>query len=64
MPDDPGKRGKQDAIRINSQQADELRYWSEKFGVSKTRLMEAVEKVGPMVKDVEDYLGKSDNPRT
>jgi hypothetical protein len=34
----------------------ELTYWSQKFGVSRDRLREAVAKAGPMVKNVEREL--------
>lgn len=58
MPDDPNLRGEGDRERINIHQEHELRYWSEKLGVSPEDLKKAVEDVGPMVKDVEKELGK------
>ena len=36
----------------------ELRYWSEKYGVSPERLRTAVQRVGVMAVDVERELGK------
>ena len=56
MADDPNYRGPQDRSRINLQQEHEVRYWSEKFGVTKEQLREAVEQVGPMVDAVEKRL--------
>jgi hypothetical protein len=56
MADDLKQTGKQDDERINVAQDHELAYWSEKFGVSRAQLREAVEKVGPMRKAVEQHL--------
>jgi hypothetical protein len=58
MSDDPSKRSKQDRGRIDVSESHELRYWSEKFGVSHDQLKSAVQKVGPMAKDVQQHLGK------
>ena len=46
MSDDRSKKGTQDRTRINTNEDYELRYWSEKFGVSQDRLKAAVQKVG------------------
>jgi hypothetical protein len=53
MPDDKSKTGKADDIRINVNQDYELRDWSKKLNVTPERLRDAVERVGPMVKDVK-----------
>jgi Protein of unknown function (DUF3606) len=37
----------------------DLMYWSIRFGVSLHQLLEAVEKVGPLVPDVERHLNAS-----
>ena len=58
MPDDKTKHGKADAIRINVNQAYELRDWSKKFGVTPAQLKAAVKKVGVMAADVKRELGK------
>ena len=44
--------------RIKRDEAYEIQYWCEKWGVSSQRLREAVAKVGPMAKDVARELGK------
>jgi hypothetical protein len=36
-----------------------LKYWSEKFGVTRDRLVLAVKAVGTNAHDVARYLGKS-----
>lgn len=59
MADDPDKRGPQDRSRINIHETHELRYWSEKFGVSPEQLKAAVAKVGVMADAVAKELGKS-----
>ena len=53
MADDTTKRGPRDSSRINLSQDYEARYWSEKFGVSKEELEQAVQRAGSMAKDVE-----------
>ena len=45
--------------RIDVHEPRELRYWSDKFGVEPKHLREAVIIVGPMAKDVEEFLWKT-----
>ena len=56
MADDLSKTGNPDDQRINVNQDHELTYWSEKLGVSRDRLREAVAKAGPMLRNVEREL--------
>jgi hypothetical protein len=56
MNDDLSKKGMQDRTRINTSEDHEVRYWSEKFGVSQERLKAAVQKVGNSVSAVEKEL--------
>ena len=56
MADDPKQTGKPDDQRIDVNQDHELSYWSEKLGVSRDRLREAVAKAGPIVKNVQREL--------
>ena len=58
MSDDLRDRGPQDRSRVNVSEEWELRYWSEKFGVSPDAVKSAVAKVGPMVKNVEEHLAE------
>jgi Protein of unknown function (DUF3606) len=53
MTDDTSKRGPQDRSRINTSEDYEVRYWSEKFGVSPEQLKAAVRKVGNSAEAVE-----------
>jgi hypothetical protein len=48
--------GPRDSSRINLSEDYEVRYWSDKFGVSKEELVYAVQGVGSMAKDVEAKL--------
>jgi hypothetical protein len=59
MADDRTKVGPRDGQRVNVHEDYELRYWSEKWGVSAEQLRAAVEKVGPIARDVARQLGKS-----
>ncbi|HEX8561730.1 MAG TPA: DUF3606 domain-containing protein [Flavobacterium sp.] len=54
--DDKTKIGGQDRRRIDTSEDYELQYWSQKFGVSRDKLKEAVEAVGTQAEKVEDYL--------
>lgn len=56
MADDLKQTGKPDDARINVEQEHELDYWSEKLGVSRERLRQAVQAAGPMVRDVQRHL--------
>ena len=58
MSDDKSQRGTPDRSRINVHEDYELRYWAEKFAVSKEALKEAVKTAGPMVDNVRRQLGK------
>ncbi|MCU0772420.1 MAG: DUF3606 domain-containing protein [Verrucomicrobia bacterium] len=57
MPDDLTKTGKADDSRINIHQDHEVQYWSARLGVTPDRLKQAVQAVGPMVRDVKRHLG-------
>jgi len=59
MADDTSVRGGQDRTRVNVNQEHELRYWSQKWGVSQDELRAAVGRVGPMVADLERHLTSS-----
>ena len=56
MADDKTVRGARDRARINVNQDYELRYWTEKFGVSAERLRAAGDKVGVSAEAVEREL--------
>ena len=56
MSDDLTNKGPQDRSRINTHEDYEVRYWSNKFGVSADRLKAAVNKVGNSAKAVEEEL--------
>ena len=56
MSDDKSERAPQDASRIALEEDYEVRYWSRKFGVSKDRLQEAVDRVGNSAAAVEKHL--------
>ena len=56
MSDDTSKKGMQDRTRVNTSEDYEVRYWSEKFGVSRDQLKAAVNKVGNSVSAVEKEL--------
>ena len=59
MPDDLSKRGGQDRDRIDVSQEHELQDWSEKFGVSRDRLKEAVQRVGARPGATYDHWRRS-----
>ena len=59
MADSLNDRGPRDAARINVNEAWELDYWSKKFGVTKSDLKDAVEKVGFGASTVEAHFKKA-----
>lgn len=59
MSDDKNKKGPQDRTRISLSEDYEVRYWSEKFGISANRLREVVKKVGNSSSAVEQELRRS-----
>lgn len=56
MTDDTTKRGGQDRTRIDVSQDYELRYWSQKFGVTEEQLRQAVARVGDRAEKVKEHL--------
>jgi hypothetical protein len=56
MSDDLKKRGSQDRARINTTEDHEVRFWSQKFGVTPNQLKDAVKKVGNSAEAVEKEL--------
>ena len=59
MADDRNIRGVADRSRINMQEDCEVRYWTEKWSVTREQLAEAVRAVGVMMKNVAAKLGKA-----
>ena len=57
--DDKRKPGLPDRDRIHINEGYELRYWSDKLGVTKEELAAAVKRVGPMIRDVEVELKRA-----
>jgi hypothetical protein len=53
------KRHFQDTSRINLHEDWEVRFWSDKWNVSRPQLMDAVRRVGVQVRDVARALGKA-----
>lgn len=58
MADNLQDRGAQDRARVNVNEPHEVRYWTEKFGVSEEDLIQAVTVVGVSAAEVERYLKK------
>lgn len=56
MSDDLKRKKPEDLKKININQAWEVKYWAEKFKVTKEELIDAALEVGPIVNDVRDYL--------
>jgi hypothetical protein len=59
MADDLKNRGAQDRARVNVNEDHEVRYWTQKWGVSKEQLAAAVNKVGVSADAVARELGKA-----
>jgi hypothetical protein len=59
MADNPNLRTGQDRKRVNVHQEHEVRWWTQKWGVSREELERAVQAVGTSVNEVEKYLNKT-----
>ncbi|PIB92809.1 DUF3606 domain-containing protein [Caulobacter sp. FWC2] len=59
MTDDKTKTGPQDASKISLSEDYEVRYWSDKFGVSREELERAVKAAGNGADAVQAYLQRS-----
>ena len=59
MADDLKNRGAQDRARVNVNEDHEVRYWTQKWGVSKEQLAAAVNKAGVAADAVARELGKA-----
>jgi hypothetical protein len=59
MADDLKNRGAQDRARVNIHEDHEVRYWTQKWGVTPEALKAAVGKVGVSADAVARELGKS-----
>jgi hypothetical protein len=57
MSDNLKGSGGQDRSRIDVSQEWELRYWTDKFGITPEDLKQAVRQVGDRVEDVERKIG-------
>jgi hypothetical protein len=58
MSDDKSKRGAADRSRIDINDPDEVRNWTQSLGVSKEELERAVKAAGPVADKVRQHLGK------
>jgi len=58
MSDDTSKRGPQDSSRISMSEDYEVRYWTEKFGVSREELQRAVDTVGNSASAVQSHFNR------
>lgn len=57
MSDDKSNRGSPDRDRIDMNDANEVRHWTESLGVSTAQLEAAVRSAGPSASKVREYLG-------
>ena len=59
MSDDTKVRAPQDSSRISLQEDYEVHYWTEKFGISRDQLADAVKAAGHGADAVARHLGKA-----
>jgi hypothetical protein len=58
MPDDLNIRRPQDPTKININEEWEVRYWTQKWSISREQLIQAVRQVGVQTARMAQYLGK------
>lgn len=56
MSDDKSKTGPQDRSKINLSEDYEVKYWTEKFGITKEALTAAVKAAGSSADAVKNHL--------
>lgn len=56
MPDNLNRRQPEDQKQINKNQDWEVAYWCKKLDCTEEKLIDAINAVGPYVKDVKHYL--------
>ncbi|WP_375273762.1 DUF3606 domain-containing protein [Methylorubrum thiocyanatum] len=59
MADDLERRGPEDKNKISLTEPWEVRYWTNRFGVTESQLRECIRKVGNGTAKVAQCLGKS-----
>jgi hypothetical protein len=60
MSDDTTERRPQDASRISLEEDYEVRYWTNKWNITREELADAVHRVGHGAAAVARHLGRSD----
>jgi hypothetical protein len=58
MSDDKSNRGSPDRDRIDMNDPDEVRNWTQSLGVTREELERAVQAAGPVASRVREHLGK------
>lgn len=58
MPDNKKQAGPPDSKRINVNEGHEISYWTKELGITKSKLMEIVGRVGTSVEAVRKELNK------
>lgn len=58
MPDETTPTDPEDSSHINLDEEEEVRYWTEKLGVTRERLQQVVKDHGTSVEAVMSALGK------
>ena len=61
MADTIDNEEKQDNIRININSKYERNYWTNSLCISDNKLKEAVKEVGPVVRDIKEYLERTNS---
>ena len=63
MGHDAATQGERSQDRVSLDDERDVQYWTKRLGVTKEKLQRAVERAGPALASVEEYLDRS-NPRS
>jgi len=63
MEHDAATQGERSQDRVSLDDERDVQYWTKRLGVTKEKLQRAVERAGPALASVEEYLDRS-NPRS
>ena len=63
MEHDAATQGERSQDRVSLDDERDVQYWTKRLGVTKEKLQRAIERAGPALASVEEYLDRS-NPRS
>ena len=64
MEHDAATQGERSQDRVSLDDERDVQYWTKRHGVTKEKLQRAIERAGPALASVEEYLDRSNTRST